>query len=255
VILTQYSTAKLNPYLESICIPPHLGYAFVPVLFNNSDPSQITYTLTEHISDPSTKSLPSGTVILKKKDILTRIDWSQSESPSEEGGSVVTTLSEDEAFDLEFGESEDPRVVAQNHHQQSHHQKAFPELQRTQLLRWIKVTKPGTIKLENVVDGKTDVRLREVEVPIVVCPIAQFVGSGEQEVAIAEKVLCRGDSEELVMLMKGVPPMRLEYQRVLGNNREETTVEGLDPDHKVREFCYACCSDGSWRCRKATSVR
>jgi nucleoporin POM152 len=226
----------------------------VPVLFNNTDPSQITYTLTEHASDPSTKSRPSSTVILKKKDILTRIDWSQSESPSEEGGNVVTTLSEDEAFDLEFGESEDPRVVAQNHHQQSHHQKAFPELQRTQLLRWIKVTKPGTIKLENVVDGKTDVRMREVEVPVVVCPIAQFIGSGE-EAATPEKVLCRGDSEELVMLMTGVPPMRLEYQRVLGNNREETTVEGLDPDQKVCELRYACCSGSSFRCRKAASVQ
>jgi len=188
--------------------------------------------LTEHIPDASTKPPHSNPVVLRKKDILTHIDWTQSESPSEEGGGVVSTLSEDEAFDLEFGESDDPRAAVQHHLPQSSLHKSLPELQRTQRLRWIKVTKPGTLRLENVVDGKTEVRLRDSEAVVVFCPVAEFTG-GEEKETPSGKVACRGDSEQLVIRMTGVPPMRLEYQRNLGSRKEETTVEGIDPAYKV----------------------
>ena len=103
------------------------------------------------------------------------------------------------------------------------------------------MTKPGTLRLESVIDGRTDVRLRDSEVPVVVCPTAYFAAADKGKDQWEEKVACRGDKVGLIMVMNGVPPMRLEYQRVLGNKREETTVEAIDPAHKVRAVSDFIC--------------
>ncbi|KAG8814578.1 hypothetical protein FRC17_001069, partial [Serendipita sp. 399] len=190
VKLTPISTARLNPYLESFCIPEGVGHTFVPILFNNSEPSHITYS-SASLHDPNTRSTHN----LRKKEILTRIDTPQlADAASSDDSSSSKVLSEDEAFDIEFGEYDDPRLKQTHYSQQ---QKAavdkYPALQKTQRLRWIKITKPGTIKLETVQDGRAEVRLRDASVTIVQCPTAKFTGPED------EKVRCRGDKDKLFM--------------------------------------------------------
>jgi nucleoporin POM152 len=132
-------------------------------------------------------------------------------------------ISEDEAFDIEFGEYDDPRSKQPLFAQPKSTTDKHPPLQRTQRLRWVKITNPGILRLESVQDGRTDVRLRPVETTIVHCPTAKFIGPEE------EKVRCGGEKERLTMQMFGVLPLRLEWQRELGGKTEVSTVEGIDP--------------------------
>lgn len=99
---------------------------------------------------------------------------------------------------------------------------AHPPLQKTQRLRWIKITRPGILSLETVLDGKTDVRLRQTPTTIVYCPTARFEGPEEQ------KIRCIGASEKVKMHVFGVPPLHLEWQRDLQGKTEEFSVEGID---------------------------
>lgn len=160
---------------------------------------------------------------MKKRDILSRIDTQQPLETISSEDDHSATLSEDEAFDIEFGEYDDPRSKQAHFTQPKSVTDKHPPLQRTQRLRWIKLTKPGAIKLENIQDGKTDVRLRPVETTVVYCPTAKFIGAEE------ERVRCGGDKEKLTMQMFGVLPLRLEWQRELSGKTEVTTVEGIDP--------------------------
>ncbi|KAG8857714.1 hypothetical protein FRB91_010951 [Serendipita sp. 411] len=223
VKLTPISTAKLNPYLEAFCIPENVGHTFVPILFNNSEPSYITYS-SAGLHDPNIRSTHN----LRKKEILTRLDTHQlvDTGSSDEASSKV--LSEDEAFDIEFGEYDDPRLKQSHLSQQKTAMDKYPPLQKTQRIRWIKISKPGTIKLETVQDGKMDVKLRDASVTIVKCPTARFTGPEE------EKIRCRGDKDKLYMETFGVPPLKLEWQHDLGGKREVTTVESLNPDPEER---------------------
>lgn len=212
------STAKLNPYLESFCIPPNVGYTHIPVLFNNTNPTQLTYSLAD-LSSPSIRANHT----IRGADILNRLDVHHHVEQEEQLSQV---LSEDEAFDIEFGEYDDPRAKQQHLNQPKAITDNHPPLQRTQRLRWIKLSKPGTIRLENVYDGRNEVRLRAVEVTVVQCPHAKFIGPEDI------KIRCGGAKEQMTMQLSGVPPLRLEWQRELSGKTETTVVEGIDPNRK-----------------------
>jgi nucleoporin POM152 len=97
-----------------------------------------------------------------------------------------------------------------------------PPLQKTQRLRWVKLTRPGTLSLEAILDGKTDVRLRQVNTTVVHCPTARFEGPEEL------KIRCIGASEKMKMRVFGVPPLHLQWQRDLRGKIEEFSVERID---------------------------
>lgn len=151
---------------------------------------------------------------------------------------IPKQLTPDEQFDLEFGEfdPDDPRSPNHKPTAEKIFASLHPRLQKTQRIRWIKITKPGVLRLENVVDGKTEVKTKVTDVIVSNCPSANFVGDAD------EKIRCTGSNEDLMMHVFGVPPLSLQWQREIEQKREQFYVEGIEVPNRVSYFARVCLS-------------
>ena len=198
------------------------------MLFNNTNPSFIRYSLSP-LNDPTAKTFVD-VHSRELKSLLAR----RAKSGSHQGGFHQENEEEspDEAFEREFEEYDRPS--SKKHIQDSSTGSGvpglYPPLQKTQSLWYIRVNKPGVLRLEGAGGrGSSDaVRIRSVETTVVHCPSVRF--TGEQKDARDAAVRCTGDEEQLSLKVYGVPPLSLQWQREAGGKREQFLVEGIDGD-------------------------
>ncbi|KAI0639968.1 hypothetical protein C8Q77DRAFT_1043739 [Trametes polyzona] len=223
VRMSPISTAQLNPYGETFCLPTPSSHVLIPVLLNNTSPNGVRYSLTPlAYSETSRSSGKIEHLELSAKD-LRAIEQSRVEHL--QLVRAAAAKKEHDEYDEYDDDDEEDRTVSTGH----------GNLQKTQDLTYIRISKPGTLRLERVVDQSgVDARLViPNEITVVPCPRAEFTPesmSQIKDVRCAAPRLVSGAGEELQLEIdiSGVPPLSLRWTREVGSRRESFMVEGIE---------------------------
>ncbi|KAF8527547.1 hypothetical protein BU17DRAFT_73948 [Hysterangium stoloniferum] len=220
VRLSPISTAKLNPFLEIFCLEAPHNTALIPVVFNNTQPTHVTYSVSA-LGNDSAKTFIS----LSSRD-LKQIEKARSEAltvmqmsdPGDDGES------EDDYYDQNDSIKQRP-LIGRNAVDPAY------QLEKTEILQHIKITRPGVVRLERALDqNNADVRIRPTEVTIVQCPKVEFV----KDTVTDDGKRCIGTTEVLNLNVFGVAPLTLKWHREVSGRRENFLVEGIEGDHNVK---------------------
>lgn len=236
VRMSPISTAQLNPFAQTFCIASPNQHILVPVLLNNTNPAGLKYTLTPlgYIEDASTqdKSKAVGKIErgeLSAKD-LKAIEHARQESLQVARSTASAKRDSDEYDDYEDDDEEEEVLAPYGH----------SSLQKSQTLIHVRVTKPGILRLEQVMDS-SNVEARLVyptDIPIVPCPRASFSDASAvpqgRNVRCAAPGLRSGAGEELEMKIDiyGVPPLSLRWYRDINGKQEPFMVEGIEEEDR-----------------------
>lgn len=233
--MSPIGTAQLNPNSQSFCLASSSHSVLVPILLNNTNPTSVKYTLTPlgYVQDPDV-DLPKGSLQKIEFLELSAKELKSIEQSRLEGLQVArSAASKKDSDDYDEYDDEDDREDT------SLSQNAI-SLQKTQGMAHIRISKPGVVRLERVLDS-SNVEARLVypsEVTVVPCPVAEF--SAKSAVARADDIRCaapgmlRGGGEELQLAIDigGVPPLSLRWYREVAGRKEPFMVEGIeDPNH------------------------
>ena len=111
---------------------------------------------------------------------------------------------------------------------------SLPTLQKSQSLVYIRISKPGIFRLEQVWDvAHNEARLTQPsEVVIVPCPQVAFVDTSEQ--TARDSVWCSGQDNNLDLLISvtGTPPLSLRWLKTINEKRDQYLVEGIEGDYR-----------------------
>ncbi|THV07501.1 hypothetical protein K435DRAFT_959584 [Dendrothele bispora CBS 962.96] len=202
------STAQLNPYGETFCLPSTGGSVLIPILLNNTTPTSLRYS----VSPLGRGSRDALYFDLSAKELKTieqaRLDALQASRPSPKDVD-------------EYDEYDDDPVT--DHSSSS--------LQTTQALVHVRLSKPGAIRLERVTDKSgTEARLASpYGITVVPCPQARFSAAQDD----VNNIRCAGQDPDLQLMMDiaGVPPLSLRWSKAINGRRETFLVEGIEGGH------------------------
>ncbi|KAJ3787147.1 hypothetical protein GGU10DRAFT_374278 [Lentinula aff. detonsa] len=205
VRMSPISTAQLNPFGETFCLPPSGNAILVPVLLNNTNPVALKFSVTRLGFNPGQPEF----VDLSGKE-LRAIEQARVETLQ------LTRPVKQEELD-EYDEYDDDPIP-----------KHSPSLQPTQTLVHIRLSKPGVLRLERVLDSSsTEARLViPLDVTIVPCPQVGFAPDKYAENSI--RCSGQGNDVQLMMDITGVPPLSLRWSKTVNGNREAFLVEGIE---------------------------
>ncbi|KAJ4485797.1 hypothetical protein J3R30DRAFT_3442070 [Lentinula aciculospora] len=202
VRMSPISTAQLNPYGETFCLPSSGNAVLVPVLLNNTNPVALRFSVTPLGFNPGQPEM---------------LDLSGKELRAIEQARIETLQLTRDASQDEMDEYDDDPTP-----------KHSPSLQRTQELIHIRLPKPGVLRLERVLDSSsTEARLViPSDVTIVPCPQAGFT----PDKSAANNIRCSGQGNDVQLMMdiNGVPPLSLRWSRSINGKREAFLVEGIE---------------------------
>lgn len=213
VRMSPISTAHLNPDALTFCLSPPSHSVLIPILINNTTPANVRYSFT-----PLTYiEGQSGTGRIEHIELGGK-DLKAIEQARLEGLQSVRAHSTDE---YEDDEEETPSSDSQ--------------LQKTQSLTHIRVTKPGTIRLERILDnfGVAARLAHPLEVTVVPCPTAYYTDDSIAQPAYA--VRCQGDTSgvDLTIDIRGVPPLSLRWSKYVDGKKENFLVEGIEDSNPI----------------------
>ena len=231
VRMSPISTAQLNPYAEAFCLVSPGSVVLVPILLNNTTPVGIRYVLLPlgHGEDPETTG--KGEIYdLNAKDIRA-IEQSRQESLKLTRTNAYKRNVDDPDYDEydDDGDEDDEGSI----------EPSVNALQNSQVLVHVRITKPGTLRLERVVDSADfDARLTyPLSVVIAPCPKAEFV---PDDISRGDNVKCAvpgvvsghkgsisGEDINFNLDVFGVPPLSLRWYEEVNGRREYFTVEGI----------------------------
>lgn len=210
VRMSPISTAHLNPDALSFCLSPPSHSVLIPILINNTTPVNVRYSFT-----PLTYvEGMSGTGRIEHIELSGK-DLRAIEQARLEGLQSVRAHSTDDEYDEDDDETPSSSDA---------------QLQKTQSLAHIRVTKPGTIRLERILDSSgVAARLAyPLEVTVVPCPTAFY--TDDPIIQPANPVRCQGDASgvDLTIDIRGVPPLSLRWSKYVVGKKESFLVEGIE---------------------------
>ncbi|KAF7339349.1 hypothetical protein MSAN_02148700 [Mycena sanguinolenta] len=214
--MSPISTAKLNPHGSTFCLAHPGASVLIPVLLNNTDISGLKYSLTPLGYNPDSGLDKIETFHLSSKELKV----------IEEGRLAMlrpSALAAQRDQQDEYDEYDDD-----NSESASDSADSSSTLQKTQSLVHIKLARFGTVRLEQVVDtSNIEARLAyPSEVTVVPCPQVEFIEDTNAAVR------CAGQDQnlELMIDIRGVPPLSLRWFKVVNERPEHFIVEGIDSD-------------------------
>ncbi|KAF9245820.1 hypothetical protein BU15DRAFT_85502 [Melanogaster broomeanus] len=210
VRMSPISTAHLNPDAHTFCLSPPSHTMLIPILVNNTTPANIRYSFT-----PLTYvEGQSGTGRVEHVELSAK-DLKATEQARLESLHSVRAQIRDSSYDEYDDDDETP---------------SDSPLQKTQSLAHIRVTKPGTIRLERVLDssGVAARLVHPLEVAVVPCPTAHYTDDSVSKPENA--VRCAGDNSnvDLTIDIRGVPPLSLRWSKYVNGKKESFLVEGIE---------------------------
>jgi nucleoporin POM152 len=240
--MSPISTAHLNPHLHTFCLSPHTGNTvLIPILLNNTEVSNVRYTIIPlgYVGGESVGG--SGKidyVELSAKDLKgiedSRAERLQAVRPSGNGNPKLDV--EDYEYDEYDDEDSDDYSDSDTNGHSSH-----SSLQKTQSITHIRIKKPGTVRLERVLDtSNTAARLSHpLEVIVAPCPTVEFAPDKLQPVRCAGQSLNSDIDTDvdlgLAIDLKGVPPLSLRWFKEVNGKREHFLVEGIESEHHQQQ--------------------
>ncbi|KAF9454153.1 hypothetical protein P691DRAFT_798413 [Macrolepiota fuliginosa MF-IS2] len=212
VRMSPISTAHLNPDANNFCIAQHPGYILLPVLLNNTNVAGLKYSISP-LNTPTQKTIVDVSAKHLEQNRQEFLKLTSAPSPQ-------TSPDDEDEYDDEDDE-EDAKTNPST-------------LQKSQSLVYIRISHPGVIRLEQVLDGAhTEARLvQPSEVVVVPCPLVSFVDTTEQ--TDSDAVRCAGQDNNLNLMIdvSGVPPLSLRWLKTINGKREQFLVEGIEGDHR-----------------------
>lgn len=210
VHMSPISTAHLNPDALIFCLSPPSHTVLIPILVNNTTPANVRYSFA-----PLTYiEGQSGTGRIEYIELGGK-DLKAIEQARLEGLQSVRVHPTDDEY--EDDEDETPFT-------------SDSQLQNTQSLTHIRVTKPGTVRLERILDSSgVAARLAHpLEVTVVPCPTASYTNDSIAQPSNA--VRCQGDTSgiDLTIDIRGVPPLSLRWSKYADGKKESFLVEGIE---------------------------
>ncbi|KAG8913550.1 hypothetical protein FRC01_004485, partial [Tulasnella sp. 417] len=242
VKLSPISTAHLNPARLSFCLAPPHNEVLIPVLFNNSHPHSVVYSISA-LGDKS----PSKTFTIQSKE-LSKIeqrwrDYFHDASLTKPGRTDPDSYDpEYENDDYNFGKndqaaskksgmgrlmgsSEQPPKLPLSPLARQFYSKP---LESTQSITHISVTRPGVVRLVEVkASDNSGFRIGgSMEVLVVACPTARF--EVPKDLPAPKPRECAGTEKELAIVAEGVAPLKLNWHREINGRRESFVAEGIE---------------------------
>lgn len=210
VRMSPISTAQLNPSGATFCLTGSSDAALVPILLNNTNPTYIRYSLSS-LDDTTVEHFDVSSKELKA------IEASRLPVMQVVKSTIPSKVDDDyDEYDDDEGENES-----------SNNDPLHSSLQRTQALNHLRLTKPGRVRLDRVMDSSgIEARLQyPYEVLVAHCPKVQFVDE-----PTAAEVRCAGqDTDHQLMIdISGVTPLSLRWFKMVNGRRESFLVEGIE---------------------------
>ena len=231
VRMSPISTAQLNPYAEAFCLETPGSAVLVPILLNNTTPIGIRYTLLP-------LGYGEGHEVVGKVEThdLNANDIRAVEQSRQESLELTrTNANKRDVNDPDYDEYDDDE-------EEYSIESSANALQKSQTLVHVRIAKPGTLRLERVLDhANVDARLTyPLEVVIAPCPKVEFVpddiSRGDSVRCASPGVVSRnkgpspGEDVNFSLDIFGVPPLSLRWHEDVNGRREYFTVEGIVGD-------------------------
>jgi nucleoporin POM152 len=230
--MSPISTARLNPDDTPFCLSPPKNHVLVPILLNNTNVAALRYSLTPlgyiegQAGTGSVEYIDVSARELKAVETARLAALQQLIRPSSSSSSPSNTKDE---WEDEDGEDDEDGAGDGNGGVKSN-------LQKTQSIAHIRLSKPGTIRLERVLDASgVEARVAyPAEVTVVPCPTANFAHApttGKKTAAVEEEeTRCAGDDRDLELSIQiaGVPPLSLRWYKEVNGKIERSLVEGIE---------------------------
>ncbi|KLO20595.1 hypothetical protein SCHPADRAFT_863370 [Schizopora paradoxa] len=214
VRMSPISTARLNPGSLSFCLGAPSNFVLVPILLNNTKPSHIRYSIRQ-----------LGSEKVENVDLNTR-DLKAIESTRLESLQLTKTAAPQQAeeYNEDDWDEEDEEEAPPHTNLLGY---SNYDLEETQGISHLKISKPGIIRLERVLDAPTSnlARVLPNEITIAPCPQASFVAD---KISNGDAIRCLGESEELSVKLVGVPPLSVKYFGETNGQREYFSVDQIE---------------------------
>ncbi|KAI0068080.1 hypothetical protein BV25DRAFT_515842 [Artomyces pyxidatus] len=229
VRMSPISTAHLNPYTQGFCLPSPTSSVLIPILLNNSNAAALRYSITPlGFAEKSSSKVEQITLSARELKAIetSRLDGLQD---------AKLSISKQDKNEYEYDE-DDEDEDEDDHGPNS----SSTRLQRTQSLTHIRLMKPGTVRLNEVVD-LSGVQARIVypsEITVAPCPSARFLD--DDALTRGDNIRCAspglgfsGDEKDVQLGLSifGVPPLSLKWYKEVNGRREYFVVEGIEPVH------------------------
>ncbi|KAJ7446510.1 hypothetical protein B0H11DRAFT_1879516 [Mycena galericulata] len=216
VRMSPISTARLNPQGLTFCLAEPATSVLIPVLLNNTDISSLRYSLAPLGYNPD-----SGVEKIENFQISSKELKAIEQSRLEITRPSASTIRREKADEYDEYDEEDTDFASDSSNPSS-------ALQKTQSLVHIKLSRFGTVRLEQVTDSlNVEARLAyPSEVTVVPCPRVEFIED------TSTNVRCAGQDQDLELMIdiRGVPPLSLRWFKVVNERPEHFIVEGIDSD-------------------------
>jgi nucleoporin POM152 len=216
VRMSPISTAQLNPQAINFCLPTPTSVVHVPILLNNTNLSGLKYSVTP---------LGYPTDVAHGKVELVEISAKDIKAISQAFRDALQ-----QARPSRLGIPEDRDEYDDD--DESHEQTSHSMLQKSQSVVYLRLTRPGTIRLEHVLDvSGVEARLSHSEVVVVPCPEVAFV---EDVQSTNDTIRCAGQDSDIKLMIdvRGVPPLSIRWLKTINGVREQFLVEGIETDHR-----------------------
>lgn len=219
--MSPISTAHLNPDAEKYCLSHLSSYMLLPVLLNNTNIAGLKYSVSP-LNAPTDKDFVNVTAKDLEKNLQDFLQLTSVLSPQ-----THPKVEEEEDDDDEYNDDDDNDEISLK--------TGLPTLQKSQSLVYIRISKPGIFRLEQVWDiAHNEARVTQPsEVVIVPCPQVAFVDASKQ--TDRDSVWCSGQDNNLDLLISvtGAPPLSLRWLKTINGRRDQYLVEGIEGDYRL----------------------
>ncbi|WWD16439.1 hypothetical protein CI109_100865 [Kwoniella shandongensis] len=244
--LLPFSTATLNPLSLTYCIPPDNSQPlYIPVIFNNSIPDEVSYFIrsledgqatVEKVSGSAMKRSPSRPPRLRITDGDDDVEDGDPEEPDTDPlSALVLQTSGKSVHGEEVDISRLPSVKPVDS------MALVPRnLASSQNILFITVNKPSVVTLKSVVDKRGD-RFHITphrEAVIIECPTGgKFVDEEragklilKEDKAQSAELRCVGDEEVAKFQARGVGPLKVGWKKKSKDKVDSGLIEGIEED-------------------------
>lgn len=200
-----HASARMAPQEQSYCLPVDKKATIsIPLLFNNTSPHSVQYSLTDPLTNEKTLFDVSEAQIRAKA----RPAPSQRPEDQDDWGLPIKSAVKQHHFLTSGSSSKGHSYVLQ-------------------------VSKPGILRLERLISEPphADIPFSRVEsILIVSCPTAHLDSAPQLDI-------CQGAATEAKIAISGVPPLALDYVRSSDSTQtpQELKLEGITPPNVLAE--------------------
>jgi nucleoporin POM152 len=236
--LLPYSTATLNPLSLTYCLPPGSREpTYIPVVFNNSAPYQVSFNLRSlETQELTIESVPADKMVVAPGWHSLRLEGEE-EDEEADAHNLQKMVKRNKVLELERYHSVRPSEALSV---------IPPDLTSSETLLFLVVRKPSVVTLNQVVDRRGDQfnLAPHREAVIIECPSGgDFVGDESKAGKLVPYkpkpkplVRCIGQEEVVMFSARGVAPLKAMWKQWINDVPvNQGAVEGIEDTETISD--------------------